>query len=253
MFERYTDKARRVIFFARYEASNLGGSYIESEHLLLGLLREDKVLVNRFLRSHAAVESIRRQIENNTPAREKTPTSVDLPLSQECRRALASGAEEAERLGHKTIATTHLLAGLLREDTSYAARLLHERGLDLESVREELARELGDPPAATTPDASGVEKRFSRGGRIFDMTQEMKNELLRQAQARGIETQALLQALIEKALYPPPVATKMGPEDATNTRETYQRLRERIEAEGSVNLYDEELRDEIARRKGMRR
>ena len=55
MFERYTEKARRVIFFARYEASQFGSPYIETEHLLLGLLREDKALANRFLRSHAAV------------------------------------------------------------------------------------------------------------------------------------------------------------------------------------------------------
>ena len=58
MFERYTEKARRVIFFARYEASQFGSPYIETEHLLLGLLREDKALANRFLRSHAAIESI---------------------------------------------------------------------------------------------------------------------------------------------------------------------------------------------------
>ncbi len=64
MFERYTEKARRVIFFARYEASQFGSPYIETEHLLLGLLREDKGLTNRFMRSHSAVESIRRQIES---------------------------------------------------------------------------------------------------------------------------------------------------------------------------------------------
>src|ERR1035438_8784119 len=66
MFERYTEKARRIIFFGRYEASRFGSPYIETEHLLLGLLREDKALANRFLRSHAAVESIRKQIEGHT-------------------------------------------------------------------------------------------------------------------------------------------------------------------------------------------
>jgi len=114
MFERYTEKARRVIFFARYEASQFGSPYIETEHLLLGLLREDKALANRFLRSHAAVESIRKQIEGHTTIREKVSTSVDLPLSHECKRVLAYGAEEAERLNHKHIGTEHLLLGLLR-------------------------------------------------------------------------------------------------------------------------------------------
>src|SRR5579862_5148186 len=75
MFERYTEKARRVIFFARYEASQFGSPCIETEHLLLGLLREDKALTNRFLRSSASVESIRKQIEASTTMREKVSTS----------------------------------------------------------------------------------------------------------------------------------------------------------------------------------
>ena len=140
MFERYTEKARRVIFFARYEASQFGSPYIETEHLLLGLLREDKALTNRFLRSHASVESIRKQIEAHTTIREKVSTSVDLPLSNECKRVLAYAAEEAERLGHKHIGTEHLLLGLLREEKCFAAEILQERGLKLAQIREELAR-----------------------------------------------------------------------------------------------------------------
>jgi ClpA/ClpB-like protein len=139
MFERYTEKARRVIFFARYEASQFGSPYIETEHLLLGLLREDKALTNRFLRSHASVESIRRQIEGHTIIREKVSTSVDLPLSNECMRVLAYAAEEAERLAHKHIGTEHLLLGVLREEKCFAAEILHERALTLERLREELA------------------------------------------------------------------------------------------------------------------
>jgi ATP-dependent Clp protease ATP-binding subunit ClpC len=140
MFERYTEKARRVIFFARYEASQFGSPYIETEHLLLGLLREDKALTNRFLRSHASVESIRKQIEGHTTIREKVSTSVDLPLSNECKRVLAYAAEEAERLSHKHIGTEHLLLGLLREEKCFAAEILHERGLKLLAIREELSR-----------------------------------------------------------------------------------------------------------------
>ena len=136
MFERYTEKARRTIFFARYEASQFGWSHIEAEHLLLGLLREDKALANRFLRSHAAVESIRKQIEGHTTIREKVSTSIDLPLSHECKRILAYGAEEAERLNHKHIGTEHLLLGLLREEKSFAAQLLREEGLTLDLLRE---------------------------------------------------------------------------------------------------------------------
>ena len=137
MFERYTEKARRVIFFARYEASQFGSPYIETEHLLLGLLREDKALANRFLRSHAAVDSIRKQIEGHATIREKVSTSVDLPLSHECKRVLAYGAEEAERLNHKHIGTEHLLLGLLREEKCFAAEILHERGLRLSTMNDQ--------------------------------------------------------------------------------------------------------------------
>ena len=144
MFERYTEKARRTIFFARYEASQFGSPYIEAEHLLLGLLREDKSLANRFLRSPA--ESIREQIERHTAPGEKVPTSVDLPLSHECKRVLAYGAEEAERLKHKHIGTEHMLLGLLREEKCFAARLLHEQGLTIDSVREQLQQSA--PPLA---------------------------------------------------------------------------------------------------------
>jgi hypothetical protein len=135
MFERYTEKARRTIFFARYEASQLGCSYVETEHLLLGVLREDKALANRFLRSHAAVESIRKQIEGHTTIREKVSTSMDLPLSHQSKRVLAYGAEEAQRLNHEHIGTEHLLLGLFREEKSFAAQLLREQGLTLDSVR----------------------------------------------------------------------------------------------------------------------
>jgi hypothetical protein len=141
MFERYTEKARRVIFFARYEASNFGSPYIETEHLLLGILREDKALTSRVLRSGSSVESIRQQIEGLSTVREKISTSVDLPLSNECKRVMAYAAEEAERLAHKHIGCEHLFLGLLREQKSLAARLLAERGVRIEEVRVSVAQE----------------------------------------------------------------------------------------------------------------
>lgn len=80
MFERYTEKARRVIFFARYEASRYGSPYIETEHLLLGLIRELKWLTTRLL-PEGSEESIRAQIAAGTPHRESTSTAIDLPLT----------------------------------------------------------------------------------------------------------------------------------------------------------------------------
>src|SRR5438046_10700609 len=108
MFERNTERARRVIFFARYEASLFGSTKIETEHFLLGLIREDKNLTNRFLRDSFSINSIRKEVERRTIIREKVSTSIDLPLSNECKRILAYAAEEAERLNHRHIATEHL-------------------------------------------------------------------------------------------------------------------------------------------------
>jgi len=139
MFERYAEKARRVIFFARYEASQFGSPYIETEHLLLGIVREDKALTKRFLRSQVAF--IRKQVESHTTLQEKTSTSVDLPLSKESKRVSAYAGEEAERLAHKHIGTEHLLLGLLQEKKCFAAQILMELGVQLSQIREELARQ----------------------------------------------------------------------------------------------------------------
>lgn len=136
MFERYTEKARRVIFFGRYEASQLGSPYIETEHLLLGIFREDRVLVHHFIRSEAVLKEIHKEIEKYADASKKGSTTVDLPLSNECKRILAYAAEEAERLSHKHLGTEHVLLGILREEKCFAAELLHQQGVRLSAARE---------------------------------------------------------------------------------------------------------------------
>src|SRR5664280_1010106 len=194
MFERYTEKARRVIFFARYEASQFGSPYIETEHLLLGLLREDKALTNRFLRSHASVESIRKQIEAHTTIREKVSTSVDLPLSNECKRVLAYAAEEAERLGHKHIGTEHLLLGLLREEKCFASEILQERGLKLAQIRDELARVTQEKaPAQARQRESSLLAEFSR-----DLTQAAMDGQLDPLVGRDGELERVIQILCRR-------------------------------------------------------
>ncbi len=193
MFERYTEKARRVIFFARYEASQFGSPYIETEHLLLGLLREDKALANRFLRSAAQIDSIRKQIEGHTTIREKVSTSVDLPLSHECKRVLAYGAEEAERLNHKHIGTEHLLLGLLREEKCFAAEILHERGLRLSAVREEISRSASEKMTASRPKESSLLTEFSR-----DLTQSALDGTLDPLIGRDYELERVVQILCRR-------------------------------------------------------
>jgi hypothetical protein len=122
-----------VIFFARYEASSFGSPYIEPEHILLGLLREDQTLKSRL--PAGGIEQIRKRIEESCPHREKTSTSVDLPLSSEAKRVLAYGAQESEELRHKVIDSGHLVLGLLRIEKSIAAVVLREQGIDAEGHR----------------------------------------------------------------------------------------------------------------------
>src|SRR5215469_6212784 len=142
MFERYTEKARRVIFFARYEASQFGSSYIEAEHLLLGLVREDHWLMHVFRLS--AVE-LRDEIGKSFPAREKVPTSVDMPLENAAKRILTYAAEEAERLADRQIGTEHIFLGILHEEKTLAAQLLFERGIRLPEARTTIASRYSAP------------------------------------------------------------------------------------------------------------
>ncbi|HJP94105.1 MAG TPA: ATP-dependent Clp protease ATP-binding subunit [Pyrinomonadaceae bacterium] len=194
MFERYTEKARRVIFFARYEASQFGAPAIEPEHLLLGLMREDKTLTGRFFpRAQVSIESIRKEIEGRTLLREKISTSVELPLAPETKHVLAYAHEESDRLQHRHIGTEHLLLGLLREERSMAAEILYERGLRLNAVRDEIARQSGvDARTAQKKDTPHLVE-FSR-----DLTEDASNDKLDPLIGREAEIERVVQILCRR-------------------------------------------------------
>ena len=144
MFERYTESARRALFFARFEVSSLGGSQIRSEHLLLGILRGDAGLVGRILaEAHVSHDAIWLELERSAAPDEKVPTSVEIPFAGEAQNALKAAAEEADRLRHAYIGTEHLLLGLLRVEDSTAAVMLSRHGLQLEDVRQKVASSSG--------------------------------------------------------------------------------------------------------------
>lgn len=144
MFERYTEKARRAVFFARYEANQYGSHYIETGHLLLGILRDDPRAF-KWSPKFPPIEVVRQRIESWVPARDKTSMSVDLPLSTNSRRVLVYAMDEADRLNSKNIGTEHLFLGLLREQDSKTAKLLLEFGADLEKLRSEFAKQMQEP------------------------------------------------------------------------------------------------------------
>ncbi len=121
MFERYTEQARRSLFFARYEASQFGSPHIEPEHLLLGVMRQTGL----------PSDAIRAEIAQIWADAAPTSASDDLPFSKALKRALAHAAAEAGKLGHQHIGTEHLLLGLMVDDAdSVVPGLLRKHGID---------------------------------------------------------------------------------------------------------------------------
>ncbi len=139
MFEKYNEKARRALFFARYEASKLGSRVIESEHILLGILREGEEAVSEILqRFDVKADELRREIEGERVFVERISSTAELPLSEESKKILAYASHEAESMLHSAVGSEHLLIGILRVDSCLAARALVQSGIDLYTLREEV-------------------------------------------------------------------------------------------------------------------
>ncbi len=131
MFEKYNEKARRALFFARYEASKLGSRVIEAEHVLLGILREgEESVMSLFGRFDVKPDEIRREIEGERVFVERVSSTADLPLSDETKKVLAYAAHEAEGMAHRAVGSEHLMIGILRVESCLAMRVLTHAGLD---------------------------------------------------------------------------------------------------------------------------
>src|SRR5215204_5646384 len=153
MFERYTERSRRVIFFARYEALQYGSPVIASEHVLLGLLREDKTLAPRYFpgRRGLSVDSVRKEVEERIVLRDRIPQSAELHLAPETKRILFYASEESRHLKSRHIGPEHLLLGMAREENSVAAEILFRLGMRPQDIRDEIGRRTGLPPVPPVP------------------------------------------------------------------------------------------------------
>jgi ATP-dependent Clp protease ATP-binding subunit ClpC len=144
VFERYTERARRVLFYTRHEAGDMGSVTIGAEHLLLALVQEGQGLTSGlFERSGLSLDSLRQEIRARVPVREKIPQSMEIPFNADAKHVLRFAADEADRLKHSYIGTEHLLLGLLSNPGSLAGTILTEKGIDLGSVRQEIVRATG--------------------------------------------------------------------------------------------------------------
>ena len=145
MFERFTERARQVVVLAQEEARTLKHNYIGTEHILLGLLREEEGLAARVLEGlEITVEEVRNQVIRIVGAGEEV-TSGQIPFTPRAKKVLELALREALSLGHNYIGTEHILLGLVRENEGVAARILADFDADSEKIRNEIIRMLSGP------------------------------------------------------------------------------------------------------------
>jgi ATP-dependent Clp protease ATP-binding subunit ClpA len=156
VFERFAQQARQVVVWAQEEARGLRHTYIGSEHILLGLLREEQGLAARVLDSlGVTVGRVRVQVVRIVGAGEE-PSSGQIPFTPQAKQVLEMALREAASLGHDYVATEHILLGLLRDDQGVAVRILLDCDVDLPDLRDEVIVRTGSArPATDEPTSSG--------------------------------------------------------------------------------------------------
>jgi ATP-dependent Clp protease ATP-binding subunit ClpC len=143
VFERFTERARQVVVLAQDEAGALKHNYIGTEHLLLGLIREEQGLASRVLEElHVDLDSARADVRRVVGEGDAV-TSGQIPFTPRAKKVLELSLREGLALGHNYIGTEHILLGLVRENDGVGARILHEHGLDADTIRDTLIAKLG--------------------------------------------------------------------------------------------------------------
>ena len=164
MFERFTDRARRVVVLAQEEARMLNHNYIGTEHILLGLIHEGEGVAARALESLGiSLEAVRQQVEEIIGQGQQAP-SGHIPFTPRAKKVLELSLREAMQLGHNYIGTEHILLGLIREGDGVAAQVLVKLGADLNRVRQQVIQLLHGYQGKEGPVGRGA--RFHRAHRL---------------------------------------------------------------------------------------
>ena len=168
MFERFTERARQAVVLAQDEARLLSHAYIGTEHLLLGLLREEEGLAARVLANlEVGLEDVRARVVDIV-GRGESAAAGQIPFTPRAKEALERALREALDLGHDYIGTEHVLLGLARVDDGVAARILLDLGADPEKIAGEIGRLLGTPLTAAPPRRGrGIRRRRAEPGAGF--------------------------------------------------------------------------------------
>src|SRR5678815_3164280 len=197
MQDRFTDRVRKVIYYARDEAARLQHDYIGTEHLLLGIVREGEGIAAKVLaKLELEFEQIQQAVENMVKSTGGTLTIGEIPFTPRAKRVLELAIEEARLLGHNYVGTEHLLLGLIREGEGVAAQVLAELGVDRKRVREEVLKLLGPTTTVKTRKAKKEKSdtpNLDQFGR--DLTQMARETKLDPIIGRESEIERVIQIL----------------------------------------------------------
>ena len=196
MFERFTERARRVIILAREEAGRFRHDFVGTEHVLLGLIRDGEGIATAVLqRLGLRLETVKAEVERALAGFPKTLTFGEVPFTPQAKRVLELSIEEARQLGHNYIGTEHLLLGLMKEGQSIAAKILESLGARLDEVRQETLALLGDQyyPRPKKRSQTPVLDEFAR-----DLTQLARETKLDPVIGRESEIERVIQILARR-------------------------------------------------------
>ncbi|RYJ03043.1 MAG: NDP-hexose 4-ketoreductase, partial [Actinomycetales bacterium] len=200
MFERFTDRARRVVVLAQEEARMLSHNYIGTEHILLGLIHEGEGVAAKALESlDISLEAVRAQVEDIIGQGQQAP-SGHIPFTPRAKKVLELSLREALQLGHNYIGTEHILLGLIREGEGVAAQVLVKLGADLNRVRQQVIQlvqgfqgkeaETSGAPQESAPQGSTVLDQFGR-----NLTQAAREGKLDPVIGRETQIERVMQVL----------------------------------------------------------
>ncbi|MCS6860089.1 MAG: ATP-dependent Clp protease ATP-binding subunit [Abditibacteriales bacterium] len=209
MWQRFTERARKVILLGQEEAQRMGSSRVDTEHLLLGLVREHEGVAAQVLdKLNVSINKVRHEIEHEVIPAPTEPPSAEPKLTPRAKRVLELAADEARRMKHNYIGTEHLLLALLREKDGVAARVLRKFGLTLERVRQEVMEYLGpETPQHPTRGRSNTPALDAYGR---DITQLAADGQLDPVIGRHAEIERVIQILCRRTKNNPVLVGEAG-------------------------------------------
>ncbi|NQT95549.1 MAG: ATP-dependent Clp protease ATP-binding subunit, partial [Candidatus Omnitrophica bacterium] len=212
MFNRFTERARKVVILAKEEAKRFNHNYIGTEHILLGLIKEGEGVASAVLQNLGlSLDMIRLEVEKLVQPGPATVISGDIPFTPKAKKVIELAMEEARHLGHNYIGTEHLLLGLIREGEGAASQVLLNLGLDLARVRSEIMALLGSVTPGQAPSMSQEKSKtpaLDAFGR--DLTKLAKDEKLDPVIGRQDEIERVIQILSRRTKNNPVLLGEAG-------------------------------------------